>query len=122
LAAFEKHHFDCICGSDEHNFKFSLDPDDGDFYLSVYLDQNRGFFGRIGEAVKYVFGYKSKYGHWDTTILSRSDTVRLGELCQRSVIAYDAHMNEHTPDAPDTTNAAVSANTDEKVIANLDSI
>jgi hypothetical protein len=122
LNPIERYHFDCVCGSDDHTFKFTHDSDDGDLYLSVYLNQYHNFFQRVWAAVKYVFGYTSKYGHWDTTILSRSDTVRLGELCQRSVVACDAHMNEHIPDAPDTTNAAVSANTDEKVIANLDSI
>jgi hypothetical protein len=95
LQPLERHHFDCECGSDEHTFKFVFDPDDGELYLSAYLSQYRGFFGRVLEAVKYVFGYTSKYGHWDVTILNRDDTARLAALCQRSVEARDAYTKAH---------------------------
>jgi hypothetical protein len=99
LSKLEKHHFDCSCFSDEHTFTFVIDPDDGELYLSVFLSQYRGFFGRVVEAVKYVFGYTSKYGHWDTTILNRDDTVRLATLCQRAVEARDA-VTASNPEAP----------------------
>jgi hypothetical protein len=95
LQPIERQHFDCVCGTDEHTFKFTFDPDDGDLYLSAYLSQYRNVFQRIGEAVKYVFGYTSKYGHWDTTIVSRDDTARLAALCQRSIEVRDAYVASH---------------------------
>jgi hypothetical protein len=78
LSKLEKHHFDCSCFSDEHTFTFVIDPDDGELYLSVFLSQ---------------------YGHWDTTILNRDDTVRLATLCQRAVEARDA-VTASNPEAP----------------------
>jgi hypothetical protein len=88
---FEKHHFDCDCGSDEHTFKFTFDTEEGELYLSAYLNQYHNVFKRIWVAVKYVFGYTSKYGHWDTVMLSKNDTERLREVCERSLAARAAH-------------------------------
>lgn len=108
MTPIERHHFDCDCGSDEHTFKFAYDPDDGDLYLSVYLDQYRTFFQRLGTAIKYAFGYTSKWGHWDTTILSRDDAARLAALCQRSIVARDAYVASHTQASKASVDAAVS--------------
>jgi hypothetical protein len=85
MSLFEKHYFDCECHSDEHVFSFVFDPEDGELILSTYLHQYQGFFKRIWTAVKYVFGYKSKYGHWDTTLLDAESIERLRDLCQRSL-------------------------------------
>ncbi len=84
-----KHHsthwFDCECSSDEHVFKFSLDKDDGDFYLSVYLNNPDRWYKRVWKAVKYAFGYTSKYGHWDVTVLEAEDIERLRVLCDKAL-------------------------------------
>ena len=58
----------CDCHSDEHTLRFNLIySDDGspELYTSVYLHQYRGFWKRVWVAIKYVFGYNCKYGHWD---------------------------------------------------------
>lgn len=60
---------------DEHMLKFV--DDDEDFYVSIFLNQYRGFFKRLWVAVKYVFGYKCRYGHWDTWNLRFEDIDRL---------------------------------------------
>lgn len=78
--------FECICLSDEHTLKFTLDfydPNDIELYTSVFLSQCHNLFGRLWIAIKYVFGYKCKYGHWDYTILKVEDTDRLIALLQK---------------------------------------
>ena len=77
--------FECECQSDEHVFKFSYDKEEGDFYLAVYLNQYRRWYQRVWVAVKYVFGYKSKFGHFDTTLVNQEDTKRLRDLCDHTL-------------------------------------
>ncbi len=79
-------YFECTCGTNEHTIRFQFDnydPNDVEFYMSVFLNQYRNFFGRLWVAFKYLFGYKCKYGHWDCTILRREDTDRLISLLRK---------------------------------------
>ncbi len=69
--------FECICESDEHTLKFRLDVDEKEFWTSVFLHQYRNFFHRLLVAIKYLFNYKCKDGHWDCFILKPEDTSRL---------------------------------------------
>jgi len=72
-------HFQCECGSDEHTLKFSLDELTGDIeeleiWTSVFLhSEYHGFWGRLWIAVKYLFGYKCRYGHFDCFIMRPPD-------------------------------------------------
>lgn len=78
--------FECVCTTDEHTIKFKLDtygPDNIELYTSVFLSQYHGFLGRLWIAIKYLFGYKCKYGHWDCTMLKLKDADRLIELLQQ---------------------------------------
>jgi hypothetical protein len=77
--------FECQCYSDEHTLKFTYDPQDDELYASVYLSQYRNFFQRIWTAVRYVFGYRSRYGHWDCFTLQREDAERLRGLLDQLI-------------------------------------
>lgn len=72
-----REHYVCSCGSLEHTFVFSYDNEEKELVLSVYLNQYRSFFQRLLVALKYVLGYKCKYGHWDTVLLSTEETQKL---------------------------------------------
>lgn len=77
--------FECACGADEHTLRFKLDaydPKDVELYTSVFLNQYRGFFGRLWVAIKYLFGYKCKDGHWDCTMIRLEDADRLIALLE----------------------------------------
>jgi len=74
------HYFECQCYSDEHTLKFLIDEEEKDLYVSIFLNQYRNIFKRIWVAIKYVFGYKCKYGHWDTWMLREEDFKRLQQL------------------------------------------
>ena len=85
-------YFECVCGSEEHTLVFTLcvgDIEEKEIYTSVFLNQYRGFFGRLWVAIKYLFGYKCRFGHWDTFILRNEDAVRLRDMCQKLIDAEE---------------------------------
>ena len=57
--------FICECHSYDHQAIFSKDEENKQLFVSIHLNTNRNFFKRIWYAMKYVFGYKSKFGDWD---------------------------------------------------------
>ena len=69
--------FICDCCSPEHQFIFLYDEEEKIVYLDVHLSNYRNFFQRIWAAIKYVFGYTSKYGDWDSTYLSKKELEKL---------------------------------------------
>jgi hypothetical protein len=68
----------CDCCSTEHQILFHhfKDDDDGldEVYVSVHL-YNRSFWSRL----KYLFGYKSKFGAWDEVIIPRNKFKEMAE-------------------------------------------
>jgi len=77
------HYFDCACGSSEHTLRFVLDSDNNTIYTLVFLNQYRGFWKRLLVAIKYLFGYKCKYGHWDEWILKPEDVTEITLLLNK---------------------------------------
>jgi hypothetical protein len=61
----------CECGSSEHQVIIRYFEDDIDpmVYVDIHLVK-RSFWARVKYALKYIFGYKSRYGAWDEIILN----------------------------------------------------
>lgn len=74
--------FICKCANTEHQLIFSYFPDDNEVYMSIYLVPDN-FWKRFINAVKYLFGYKSKYGAFDEFIFNNQDADKL-----QSVVDY----------------------------------
>lgn len=81
--SFERQYYECECHSEEHTISFVYDEEDNEIYLATFLNQYRNFFGKLLVAFKYIFGYKCKYGHWDTTIIQYKDVPKLIALLNR---------------------------------------
>ena len=85
-------YFDCICSSSDHTIRFVyfadedgiVDFDDAGLYLEVQLVQWRNIFKRIWVAIKYIFGYQCRYGHWDCWELRREDCKKFVEFLQKT--------------------------------------
>jgi hypothetical protein len=61
----------CSCHSTEHQLVFYKNEEEDGFkevFLHVHLIK-RSFWYRLKYALKYLFGYKSRYGAWDEFIL-----------------------------------------------------
>jgi len=72
----------CSCNSTDHQMVIykHTDPLYGpEIYVHIHLI-NRSFWYRLKYAVKYLFGYKSRYGAWDEFILDPMHADKLGEL------------------------------------------
>jgi hypothetical protein len=75
--AMENQHYDCACYSDEHTLRFTLDPEDGDIYASQFMNHWFPWWKRVWVGLRYVFGYKCKYGHFDCWIMRDEDAEKL---------------------------------------------
>ena len=77
--------FICECYNTEHQLIFSYFPEDEsnehkEVYVSVHLTLEYKLWKRIWMAIKYIFGYKSCYGHFDEFIFKKSDADRLQKV------------------------------------------
>lgn len=73
----DNHYTICSCLSSEHTLRFVLDKENDELYTEVYLNHSNNLFMRIIAAIKYIFGYTSKYGHFDCTIISKQEAKKL---------------------------------------------
>lgn len=78
----EDHYFECACHSPEHRLVFTIDKEEGfeQLYTEVFLHNYRPWYRRIWPALRYVFGYKCKYGHFDTFLMKNEDVPRFRKL------------------------------------------
>jgi hypothetical protein len=79
----EPKYFECRCHSPEHLLRLWFDDED-DFpcvYLSVFLD-NAPWHRRLWLGLKYILGYKCRYGHFDEFLLRPEDADRMIEMLE----------------------------------------
>lgn len=69
----------CDCSSTEHQIVFWHDEEDNFVYCHIHM-AGRSFWKRIVPALRYIFGYRCKFGHWEEFILSRHHTDQLQQL------------------------------------------
>jgi len=76
----------CSCGSAEHQIIIYKDENFSDNYKEVvlcpHLITHKNIFKRILVAVKYIFGYKCKYGSWDNLIITTENYQPLKEAIE----------------------------------------
>lgn len=70
-------YFECCCHSPEHLMRFNLDREEPSvIYISVHLSSDV-WHKRIVNAVRYVFGHTSRYGHFDEFLFRQEDCDKL---------------------------------------------
>jgi hypothetical protein len=79
----ETHYFECHCHSPEHTLSFHFFEDEPKMLSAYIFLSPDSFFKRIWNAIKYIFGYKCKYGHFDEFILNPKDAEKLINLLQK---------------------------------------
>ena len=82
---FETTYYECRCESAEHVLRFIYDPDENDLYTEVKLVQYRNIFQRIWVAIKYICGYKCRYGNWDCTLIKPEDCKGIKMLLDKVI-------------------------------------
>ena len=82
----KKEYFVCECHSDEHMINFWYDEDDNELHIGVHLYQPK-FWDRVKIAVKYIFGYRSKYGEWDDFLVKPEDADKIKSCLEKLKLA-----------------------------------
>jgi len=85
--------FICDCGSLNHTYAFWYDNEFHDIHFMPHLITYRNFFKRVWVAIKYSFGYKSRYGHFDSMIINPEDIKKLRGYFDRSEIENFLNRN-----------------------------
>jgi len=69
----------CSCNLPEHELRISeiVWSDQTDYTIQVHLSTWHGFFGRLKNAIKYLFGHRSMYGDFDEIIITQQDITDL---------------------------------------------
>ena len=71
----------CDCSSREHQIIIEHDNEYNLTYCHIHLVKN-GFWRRLKAGLKYIFGYKCRYGQWDEFILKPEHANQLRELSE----------------------------------------
>ncbi len=72
----------CECNSTEHQIIISYDEEDKVAYCHIHL-VHYGFWRRLKAGLKYIFGYKCKFGEWDEFLLYPKHAQKLKELANK---------------------------------------
>ena len=88
----ETHYSECSCTDAEHTIRwqrckkeFLEDDEEPEVYCSVYLRKYKNFFQRVRYGIKYMFGYQSKYGAFDCTLLDKEEAQKLIDFLTKSI-------------------------------------
>jgi hypothetical protein len=69
----------CECSSVEHQIVFSKFEDDDFVYCMIHL-KKLSFFKRLIHGIKYIFGYKCRYGDFEEFMLGKKNINKLKEI------------------------------------------
>lgn len=72
--------FICKCYNVEHQLVFTYNKDWNEVFVSVHLNPEYRWWKRVWFAIKYIFGYRCMYGHFDEFIFNRDDTNKLQNI------------------------------------------
>lgn len=71
----------CDCNSSEHQIIIHKDSDENTVYCHIHLVKRR-FWKRFILGIKYIFGYKCKFGHWDEFIFKPEHSQQIQNLLE----------------------------------------
>lgn len=78
----KRQYLDCACSTLDHTFAVNVDTSDDHLplWIDFHLCMWRPWYKRIWLAIKYIFGYQSKFGHYDTVCLDREQAYKLVDI------------------------------------------
>jgi len=85
--SFKREIMDCACTTNEHVMIVTTFDDEPEVYLELHLS-DVSFLKKLLYAVRYIFGYKCKYGCFEEVIFSRENIIGLENMVK--------HIKENT--------------------------
>ena len=73
----------CKCESYEHHLIFDYDEDSKEVYVAVNLIPHKNILKRLWIAIKYVFGYKSRFGQYDEFMLKPEELKKIAGILKK---------------------------------------
>lgn len=75
-------YIECECDSGEHVLRVTAESEQDEWgwpplNVEVFLVHWRPWYKRVWVAIRYVFGYKSRFGHFDTICINREQAEKL---------------------------------------------
>jgi hypothetical protein len=70
-------HLTCECTAPQHTLRFHYDEIHNELNAQIFMESPPIFWKRLIIAVKYLFGYKCQFGHFDTFTLQNGDKEKL---------------------------------------------
>jgi hypothetical protein len=71
---------DCACRDVSHLVRLSYWTDESPDYMNLYLHyylEAPNFFKRLWYGIRYIFGYRCRYGEFGEVLLEEIDALRL---------------------------------------------
>lgn len=86
--------FICDCKSTNHLMIFSYSEEENwnRVFVHVHLNPEHGFLKRLWHGLKYLFGYRSKFGDFDEFIFNPEDTYKL-----QNIVTYLKKCKDSNP-------------------------
>lgn len=72
----------CSCSSLEHQMVIRGYVDEEELYVNFHLYTYDNFFKRLWHGLKYAFGYKSRFGAWDSIVLTREHLPQMKKIVE----------------------------------------
>lgn len=69
----------CACHSVEHQIVIQKDEEDKVLYCSIHL-LPLPWYKRIVNGIKYIFGYRCKYGDFDEFLFDKKHITKLNQM------------------------------------------
>lgn len=91
--------FICECHNTEHQLIFNYFDEDDTVYVSVHLVPEYRIWKRIINAIKYIFGHRSRYGHFDEFIFQKKDAHKLAKIAKH----LDKNVLDNKSQEPENT-------------------
>ena len=69
----------CSCFAPEHSIQVSFDWECQTVYFHYFIE-NQKWYKRIWIGIKYIFGFKSQYGHFGEIVVGYNNTPVFEEI------------------------------------------
>jgi hypothetical protein len=92
--------FICACNDVEHQIIMRYNADWNEVYASIHLVPEYNIFKRIWKAIKYIFGYKCRYGNFEEFVFKAEDADKL-----QNIVDY-LKYSEYVPDSDKINSSA----------------
>jgi hypothetical protein len=85
----------CNCSSVDHLLKASYFVDDDEdtmLYVHTHLNK-KPFWKRVGYALKYIFGFQSRFGAYDEVLFDVDEAKEIRDFIESFIIEKDISLD-----------------------------